>query len=464
MHIKIRGMNAGIDDIELFIPKPYVYYMDFAAARGINPEKLEKGIGVKSMAMPDSDEDTATMAATACLKLMKKNNLSPKDIGRIDIATEGGLDESKPLTTYVIGMLEQVYGSGTFQHCMGVEYKSACVAGSRALLDSVNWISSGENKAGLIVRHREGAGTWTPSDGRAAIVITSDIAKYEIGSPGEYTQGAGAVAMLVTENPRLVSLDRSVASWVMRNDYDFYRPHGRDTPVVNGKESLKSYVEQVALAFKGFRQNAMQGRVIMPCNNFTGHIDYFAFHLPFPRMGEKALERILVDEYIEDTKLGFIDMPSIEYLERGFGREGAIRNILKMQESEDVFRRKVKPSIAGCAHVGNIYTGSVFLSLASLIEDGCFSGIELEGKRVVFLSYGSGSSAVVYSGRIGNVPEQIGCSGILMTALKDRQRLTMEQYEALHKGKAASPVTEKRSQFVLQSVDSNSRRTYSYRE
>ena len=40
----------------------------------------------------------------------------------------------------------------------------------------------------------------------SAIVIVSDIAKYDIGSAGEYTQGAGAIAILIKDNPRLVGI------------------------------------------------------------------------------------------------------------------------------------------------------------------------------------------------------------------------------------------------------------------
>ncbi|MDI6737295.1 MAG: hydroxymethylglutaryl-CoA synthase [Nanoarchaeota archaeon] len=456
-------MEAGIDDIALFIPRLYVDYRDFADARSVSREKLEKGIGVKQMAIPDSDEDTATMAATACLRLMRKNNLSPKNIGRIDIATEGGLDESKPLTTYVIGMLEQVYGKGSFQHCMGVEYKSACVAGSRALLDSVNWINSGENKAGLVVRHRESPGTWAPSEGRAAIVIASDIAKYDIGSPGEYTQGAGAVAMLVTENPRLVSLDRGVASWVMQDDYDFYRPHGHETPIVNGKHSLDCYVEQVARAFRGFKGNALQTGAVKNSHDFTGAIDYFAFHLPFPKMGKKALERILAEEYVDEITHILGPFGPLLTNERDMlGDKSKLMEILRIKKSENVFRQKVEPSVIGCAHVGNIYTGSVFLSLASILDTEHNARKSLAGRRVVFLSYGSGSSAVVYSGVIGEgYADAIG-RGIVAPALEGRQRLSMEQYGALHRKETKEPVAEKRDQFVLKSKDGEGRRHYAY--
>ncbi|MGH9910080.1 MAG: hydroxymethylglutaryl-CoA synthase family protein, partial [Nitrososphaerales archaeon] len=208
---------VGIDDIAIHVPKLYVDFKDFAEARGISPAKLEFGIGVKMMAMIDTNQDPATMAANACLKLMQKNDLRPEDIGRLYVATESGLDESKAMNSYVVGMLEQIYGNDTFEHCGGIECKFACVSGSYALYDNSNWIRADEN------------------DGKAAIVVVSDVAKYDIGSSGEYTQGAGAVAMLIKENPRILAFDQKVASTVIKNEHDFFRPFGRETPLVNGQ-------------------------------------------------------------------------------------------------------------------------------------------------------------------------------------------------------------------------------------
>ena len=102
-------MPVGIDDLAIYIPKLYVDYKDFAKARGIDPQKLEYGIGIKKMALVDTNQDPACMAANACLKLMERNHLHPEDIGRMYIATESGLDESKAMNSFVIGMLEQVY-------------------------------------------------------------------------------------------------------------------------------------------------------------------------------------------------------------------------------------------------------------------------------------------------------------------------------------------------------------------
>ena len=188
-------MAAGIDDISVYIPRLYVDASDFAEARGLDPQKLVRGLGIAKMAIVDSNQDPACLAANACLKVMQRNKLSPEDIGRLYVATESSFDESKAMNSYVIGMLEQVYGKETFGHCGGIECKFACVSGSYALYDNTNWIRAGESE-----------------DKYALVVVVSDIAKYDLGSSGEVTQGAGAVAMLLNDSPRLLAFDPKVTS------------------------------------------------------------------------------------------------------------------------------------------------------------------------------------------------------------------------------------------------------------
>ena len=121
--------SVGIDDIAVHVPKLFISTLgEFARARGIEPEKLARGIGVERMAVPDAHEDAATMAASSVLDLMRKNDLLPEEVGRIYIGTESGVDEAKAIGTYVIGMMERVYGPGSFQECSTVEFKSACIA------------------------------------------------------------------------------------------------------------------------------------------------------------------------------------------------------------------------------------------------------------------------------------------------------------------------------------------------
>jgi hydroxymethylglutaryl-CoA synthase len=446
-------MPVGIDDLAIYIPKLYVDYKDFAKARGIDPQKLEYGIGIKKMALVDTNQDPACMAANACLKLMQKNHLHPEDIGRMYIATESGLDESKAMNSFVIGMLEQVYGEDSFEHAGGIECKFACVSGSYAIYDNANWIRADEN------------------NGKAAVVIVSDIAKYDIGSAGEYTQGAGAVAILVKENPRLLSFDQKVTSTIIKNEYDFYRPFGKETPLVNGNYSNLLYLIQVRKAFDSYKEKAIKTGLInlKDGESITDHIDLFSVHLPYRKMGEKALAYLLRHEwrYLPRWKQVIRELGMEEPLPKD--PRGTIESILAdiefmkadekfrrafMQTSfyNEVYERKMSSSLEASAIIGNLYTASMYMGFRSLLEFEYKKGVELEGKRVGFGSYGSGSSAMVFSGVIQPGYKEVVKRMNLEEEIGIRTKLSMEEYERLHNGREMGlndSILHNRQEFVL---------------
>lgn len=446
-------MPVGIDDLAIYIPKLYVDYKDFAKARGIDPQKLEYGIGIKKMALVDTNQDPACMAANACLKLMQKNHLHPEDIGRMYIATESGLDESKAMNSFVIGMLEQVYGEDSFEHAGGIECKFACVSGSYAIYDNANWIRADEN------------------NGKAAVVIVSDIAKYDIGSAGEYTQGAGAVAILVKENPRLLSFDQKVTSTIIKNEYDFYRPFGKETPLVNGNYSNLLYLIQVRKAFDSYKEKAIKTGLIRlkDGESITDHIDLFSVHLPYRKMGEKALAYLLRHEwrYLPRWKQVIRELGMEEPLPKD--PRGTIESILAdiefmkadekfrrafMQTSfyNEVYERKMSSSLEASAIIGNLYTASMYMGFRSLLEFEYKKGVELEGKRVGFGSYGSGSSAMVFSGVIQPGYKEVVKRMNLEEEIGIRTKLSMEEYERLHNGREMGlndSILHNRHEFLL---------------
>lgn len=422
----------GIDDLAIYIPKLYIDYKDFAEARGIDPRKLEYGIGVKKMALVDTNQDPACMAANACLKLMQKNHLHPEDIGRMYVATESGLDESKAMNSFVIGMLEQVYGESSFEHAGGIECKFACVSGSYALYDNTNWIRADEN------------------NGKAAIVIVSDIAKYDIGSTGEYTQGAGAVAMLIKENPRLLSFDQKVTSTIISNEYDFYRPCGKDTPVVNGSYSNLLYLIQVRKAFDSYKEKAIRTGLIRlkDGESITDHIDLFSVHLPYRRMGEKALAYLLRHEWrylprwnkvIKEVGLqepipkdprGTIEsiLADTEFMKAD---ERFRRAFMQTSFYNEVFEKKMASSLEASTIIGNLYTASMFMGFRSLLEFEYKKGTDLQNKRVGFGSYGSGSSAMVFTGVIQSEYKEIVEGMNLEEEIGPRKKISINEYERL---------------------------------
>src|ERR671918_2797055 len=464
---KIVNMPAGIDDLAIYVPKLYIDYKDFAQARGIDPQKLEHGIGIKKMAMVDTNQDAACMASNACLKLMQRNNLHPDDIGRMYIATESALDESKAMNSFVIGMLEQVYGESSFEHAGGIECKFACVSGSYALYDNANWIRADEN------------------NGKAAIVVVSDIAKYDIGSTGEYTQGAGAVALLVKEDPRLLAFDPKVPSTTIKNEYDFYRPFGKETPLVNGSYSNLLYLISVRKAFDAYKEKAIKTGLIelKDGESVTDHIDFFAVHLPYRRMGEKALAYLLRHEWRH--------LPRWNHVIKEVGMEepnqpdsrGTIESILAdkefmkadekfrrafMQTSfyNEVFENKMASSLEASAIIGNLYTASMYMGFRSLLEFEDKKGTDLESKRVGFGSYGSGSSAMVFSGIIQPEYKEIVKRMDLEQEIGQRLRLSMEEYERLHENgrNPDDSIINPHKEFILMRVGGSTEDLAGFRE
>jgi len=429
-------MAAGIDDISIYIPRLYLDAGDFAKARGLDPDKLERGLGIGQMAIVDTNQDPACLAANACLKVMQKNKLTPDKIGRLYVATESSFDESKAMNSYVIGMLEQVYGEDTFGHCGGIECKFACVSGSYALYDNTNWIRAGE------------------AEDKYALVVVSDIAKYDLGSSGEVTQGAGAIAMLLNDKPRLLSFDPKVTSTSIKNEYDFYRPFGKETPIVHGQYSNLLYLIQVKNALIDYKRKVKKTGLIKLKEGETilDHVDYLNMHLPYSNMGKKALAYLVRHEWRS--------LPRWEKIIEEIGMEepipkdprGTIESVLEEAEFmtkdhqftklftstemyAELYESKLASSLIASKMIGNLYTASLYLGFRSSLEFEYQKGVDLEGKRVGFCSYGSGASAMIFSGVIQPEYDQVVKDMNLEVELGPRTKLSLDEYEELHENK-----------------------------
>ncbi len=429
-------MAAGIDDISIYIPRLYLDAGDFAKARGLDPVKLERGLGIGKMAIVDTNQDPACLAANACLKVMQKNKLTPDKIGRLYVATESSFDESKAMNSYVIGMLEQVYGKETFGHCGGIECKFACVSGSYALYDNTNWIRAGE------------------AEDKYALVVVSDIAKYDLGSSGEVTQGAGAVAMLLNDSPRLLAFDPKVTSTSIKNEYDFYRPFGKETPIVHGQYSNLLYLIQVKNALIDYKRKVKETGLIKLKEGETilDHVDYLNMHLPYSNMGKKALaylvrhewralprwkkivEEIGMEEPVPKDPRGTIEsvLEDADFMTKDHQFTKLFTNTEKYVE---LYESKLASSLIASKMIGNLYTASLYLGFRSSLEFEYQKGVDLKGKRVGFCSYGSGASAMIFSGVLQPECEEIVKDMNLEEELGPRTKLSLDEYEELHENK-----------------------------
>jgi len=416
---------VGIDDIAEYVPKLYLDAAEFAQARKTDPGKIVKGLGIERMSIPDAHEDASTMAAMATLKLMEKNDLQPKDIDFIHVATETGPDAAKPISCYVLGMLEQRYGKGSFDHVGAPETKFACVGATYAIIDRLAYITSGWNKT------------------KYAIVVATDIAKYDLNSPGESTQGAAAAALLLKENPRLMAYEPEFTGFGTVDDRDFFRPIERTTAVVDGQYSISCYLRDMRIAADAYKRNmSNSGAIETLRESLSDKVDLISFHTPFPKMVEYAFASFLIHDWR--------GLPKWSKITAAIGPEPSRENLTDVEfyvsESYKTFRKsftgtaefkkeyeeKVAESLTALKNIGNSYTASVWLGVTSHFER---RRDDLEEKRFGIASYGSGSSAIVCSFIVQPEYKEVAKELSLLRELSQKHKISMDIYEKLHEGK-----------------------------
>jgi hydroxymethylglutaryl-CoA synthase len=217
-------MKVGIDAISLFTPTHQFPVRSLASLRDLDPDKLEKGLGLRSMSMLEPQSDARDMAAQALLQLFNENAINTDSLGRIYLGSESHHDGAKPTASYALSQVETALGKpGCFNACDVVDLTFACIAGVDALLSCVEYVRL--------------------NPGKTAIAMATDIALYEEGSAGEYTQGAAAVALLVSENPRLLSLESQVGVGYAGVE-DFHKP----LQVFNKEEIAQDLLRSMGLA------------------------------------------------------------------------------------------------------------------------------------------------------------------------------------------------------------------------
>ncbi|WP_348611103.1 hydroxymethylglutaryl-CoA synthase [Halobaculum rarum] len=404
---------VGIDAIEIWTGKLQLDLPGtFAPAKGEEPDKYTKGLGLETSSFPDAYEDIVTMGANAAKRLIDRKELDPQDIGRIDVATESAFDNSKPVSTYIAGCLEQVY-DGDFHHANKGERKFACLAGTQAIDDAYNWIKAGRNR------------------GRSALVIATDTALYARGDPGEATQGAGAVAMLINENPSVVELSTE-QGYGSADETDFLKPN-QQFPSVDGKRSMQVYLARMREALTDFESVA-----------WDAHPDDFAyvpFHTPFPGMVRKAgllgYRHMIRDTEIEDALEGRIGrQPREEDFDDWEAYEEAIRaymdDLKETDEYQSWYADTIDPTLDIARRVGNWYTGSVHVARASALRRAAENDIDLAGKKLLVASYGSGAQAEIHAETVvDGWREEIEAANV-EDQLQRRYDLSYEEYEGVH--------------------------------
>lgn len=349
-------MKIGIDRISIHTSSYYVDLKTLAEARSVDANKFYAGIGQERMGIPPPDEDVVTLGASAAYPLKQDGLLD--DVELLLFATESGIDQSKAAGIYVHGLLEMP------ARCRTIELKQACYSATAGLQMAIAFIARNPKKK--------------------ALVVASDIARYELGSPGEATQGCGAAAMLVSADPKLVAIDEE-CGYYTEDVMDFWRPNYRSEALVDGKYSTMVYIHALLESWKQYEE--LSGRSL-------ADFERFCYHIPFTKMAEKAHQKLArklkVD--LDGEKMGALLEESLRY----------------------------------SRIVGNCYSGSMYVGLASLLDT---SEEDLAGKRIGFYSYGSGCVGEFFSGVVQPGYRDYLYADQHRNLLENRTELTYQQYE-----------------------------------
>jgi len=426
-------MTFGIEAASYYVPSLYLEIKDLAEKRGIEPAKLEKGLGLHKMGFPDVHEDAATFAAEALLKLIKDYKLNPKEIARIYLGTESALDAAKPTASYAMQMVEKVleaeFGERCFKNCDVVDMTFACIGAVDALHNSLDFVRANPDKK--------------------AVVIASDYAKYELASSGEYTQGGGAVSVLVSSKPDLIEIEND---WGVATEsvFDFFKPrrHFKKENLINAPENFPEKIEVFTdePVFDGqYSNQCYQDRIREAYNHYkeiTGKDKpykawkYLIFHLPYAFHGK----RVFTEIYSIENGLSY-ETPEDQ------------KAVAKSENYIQFINDKIEKSQRASSEIGNMYTASIFMALLSALQTSFNENEELAGQEIGFLGYGSGSKSKVFAGKVSGSWKNVAAKWDLFEGLKNRTAIDFNTYEKLHRKQLEKSVNENYKGFGLRSVE-----------
>jgi polyketide biosynthesis 3-hydroxy-3-methylglutaryl-CoA synthase-like enzyme PksG len=360
--------RVGIEAVNVYcgvaqIPVPALF-----EGRGLDKERLDNlMMHNRSVGLPC--EDPVTHAVNAARPML--DALPPEHRDRIEVlitSTESGVDYSKSLSSYVHEYL------GLRRQCRLIEVKQACYAATAAVQLAAGYVASGM------------------SPGAKVLVIATDVSL--VDQRAEYAEpamGAGAAAVLIGDDPRVLAIDPGAFGNHSYETLDSARP-GPTFDIADADRSLFAYLDCLSNCFRDYTER-VDGA------DFATTFDHLAMHTPFAGMVRAAHRKLM--------------------------REFAPAVAAKDHDAD--FQRRVAPSLVYPQIVGNLCSGSVYLALASLVDN---AGIEA-GARVGLYSYGSGCSSEFFSGVVDAQSVQTVGAMDIRGHLTARTELSFTEYAEL---------------------------------
>ena len=478
-----RMKKIGISGLAAYVPPYKVWLEDWCDWTDNQWPKIREVVG-RSFRMRGPDQSVYTMAATAVLRLIDQYDVDPSRVKFLGLGTESSTDNSAG-AIIVKGMidraLEQRGKAPISRSCEVPEFKHACLGGVYGMKGAIRHLAL------------DGAGG-------QAIVVCADIAEYARGSSGEPTQGAGAVAMLLEENPKLAVVD--LVGSGSASDYrimDFRKPMSRfcgqdrseshqvqDFPVFNGKYSTTCYVDETLHAM-----NDMYEKRGLNAIDYLRSLKTVFMHRPYRRMPETgwavcylfalssgdAEDRAELASYCYETGIDLQDLcaemlgkPAVtsfaEPESLNYEAYPLTMAVLRSFRASRHYRREILDKMAlgsdTMLDLGNLYTAALPAWMAAGFEQALVEGSLAAGEEVLTLGYGSGDAAEVIPFFMADDWREAAAKINFGDAMSLSVDIGMEQYHALHDGKRVAGLDYlPRKEFIIDRVGGTNERHFS---
>jgi len=448
-----RPQDVGILGMEMYFPRRCISEEDLEAFDGVAKGKYTIGLGQEFMACTDDREDINSFALTVVSSLLRKYNIDPRSIGRLDVGTETIIDKSKSVKTVLMDLFEK-HGNTDIE---GIDSKNACYGSTAAVFNAINWVESS---------------SW---DGRNAIVFCGDIAIYAEGG-ARPVGGAGACAMLIGPNAPLVF--EPIHGTHMANTYDFYKPQlDSEYPQVDGPLSITTYLGALDASYARYREkwsrSGRSGSYSQDPKSATSmeDFDYPVFHSPYGKLVQKGHARLIYNDFISNPDSSKYSAFPRSLLDLTLAQSMADKSVEKTSVSiaSVAFKQTVLPGLACAKRCGNMYTASLYGGLASVIAN--VEPKDLVGKRISLFAYGSGCASSFYAITVKGDINEIRAKMDLLNRLKSMKVVPCTEYvsalklrEKNHNAAAFVPKGSIENlwpgSYYLESVDEKYRRKY----
>lgn len=259
---------VGIVGYGAYIPRYRIKVEEIARIWGEDPESIKNGLRVAEKAVPNIDEDAATIAVEAARNALRMARIDPKRIGAIYVGSESHPYAVKPTGTVVAEAIEAT-------PCLMVaDYEFACKAGTAGIQNCMGLVSSGMVEYGL--------------------AIGADTAQGAPGDALEFTAAAGGAAYIIGMEDTIADFEGTYS--YTTDTPDFWRREGQAYPRHGGRfTGSPAYFKHVQNATKGLLE-----KLGLKPEDFR----YAVFHQPngkFPRAVAEVLG--FTQEQIKDGML-----------------------------------------------------------------------------------------------------------------------------------------------------------------